>query len=687
MFININDGSFNVYVYTFSWKSKNPFISLRICRHPFSRFVREMKRSHSELSSSGPEPKKTASTSTGHLPISDHYEVSYMHRDVVTGVVQSKRFGYILTASEDGVVKFWKRTGNSPTGGPKVNPNTGSAIPVGSRCLEFVKSYRSHSSGVRSLSISKNGETAASVGADGVIKFYDVSTFDVSGMIRLGETAKNDMGPAACFVLKDQSGFAISRKSDNAIVVYDVETLTESKVLSIHPKPVVSLSYNYKYDTLVSFCAGGMIEYIDCRGTDLSSIGGEVRKENGPAVEFSSKFDTDLFDLAKKSTHAVASCISPDGLAMAVSCEDSKVRIFDFRTGKCITKLPESEKVYAKLMGTGALDNIDSIEYGKRSAMEREIKDSPLVDSKGEFDTGSGMQRMSMQFDSTSRYLLYPSLMGIKCIDVLKNRQMGIIGRGDASQHRFVGICLCDLDAVVDKQMELQRAEGAGGMTDETDNTFNPMLVSCSYKQKRLFVFTRLDVVNCGANFDRDILNEQPEAADLIAMTTTGVNDEGKRTSASGAILRTSMGDIHFKLFAAECPRTVENFVVHSQNGYYNDVIFHRVIKGFMLQTGDPEGNGTGGESIWGGEFDDEIHRSLKHDRPFTVSMANAGPGTNGSQFFITTVPTPWLDGKHTVFGRVTKGAEVCLAIENCKTGSLDKPVDTIKILNVDLDF
>ena len=125
---------------------------------------------------------------------------------------------------------------------------------------------------------------------------------------------------------------------------------------------------------------------------------------------------------------------------------------------------------------------------------------------------------------------------------------------------------------------------------------------------------------------------------------------------------------------------------MHSKAGYYDGIIFHRVIKGFMLQTGDPLGDGTGGESIWGGEFEDEINRALKHDRSFTVSMANAGPNTNGSQFFITTVPTPWLDGKHSVFGRVVKGMDVCMAIEKAKTNPrTDKPLDDIKMINIEV--
>jgi peptidylprolyl isomerase domain and WD repeat-containing protein 1 len=128
----------------------------------------------------------------------------------------------------------------------------------------------------------------------------------------------------------------------------------------------------------------------------------------------------------------------------------------------------------------------------------------------------------------------------------------------------------------------------------------------------------------------------------------------------------------------------VENFSVHSRNGYYNGLLFHRVIKGFMIQTGDPKGDGTGGESIWGSEFEDEFNRSLKHDRPFTVSMANAGPNTNGSQFFITTVPLPRLDGKHTVFGRVFKGMEVVTMIERVETRRGDRPINDVKILNID---
>ena len=104
--------------------------------------------------------------------------------------------------------------------------------------------------------------------------------------------------------------------------------------------------------------------------------------------------------------------------------------------------------------------------------------------------------------------------------------------------------------------------------------------------------------------------------------------------------MRPNRPSTQIKLFPEFAPVSVENFATHARNGYYNNHIFHRVISGFMIQTGDPNGDGTGGTSIWGNEFKDEFHHNLRHDRPYTVSMANAGPNTNGSQFFITVVPT-----------------------------------------------
>jgi peptidyl-prolyl cis-trans isomerase B (cyclophilin B) len=149
----------------------------------------------------------------------------------------------------------------------------------------------------------------------------------------------------------------------------------------------------------------------------------------------------------------------------------------------------------------------------------------------------------------------------------------------------------------------------------------------------------------------------------------------------SNATMKTNLGDIELELYDEDAPQTVENFRKLSGDGFYDGVIFHRVIKDFMIQGGDPTGTGTGGP---GYQFEDEFnqHKIVRG----ALAMANAGPNTNGSQFFIvTTDEAPWLDGKHTVFGRVTDGMDVVDQIEAAETDARDKPVDEVRIESVAL--
>ncbi|KAA8908669.1 putative peptidyl-prolyl cis-trans isomerase ppi1 [Sphaerosporella brunnea] len=150
--------------------------------------------------------------------------------------------------------------------------------------------------------------------------------------------------------------------------------------------------------------------------------------------------------------------------------------------------------------------------------------------------------------------------------------------------------------------------------------------------------------------------------------------------------LDTSMGSITLELYTDHAPRTCKNFLTLAQRGYYNGCLFHRIIPDFMIQGGDPTGTGRGGSSIYGGKFDDEIHPSLKHTGAGVLSMANSGPNTNGSQFFITLAPTPWLDKKHTIFGRVHSGMRVVQRMGLVKTDRNDKPVDDVKIIKARVD-
>ena len=181
------------------------------------------------------------------------------------------------------------------------------------------------------------------------------------------------------------------------------------------------------------------------------------------------------------------------------------------------------------------------------------------------------------------------------------------------------------------------------------------------------------------------------------------------------ATMTTTMGTIKIRLFPQYAPKTVENFTTHAKNGYYDGLIFHRVIKDFMIQGGDPNGTGMGGESIWGTPFEDEFSQEL-HNLRGALSMANSGPCTNGSQFFIVQADTvdpsfipqmesmvddgfpqqvidnykevggtPWLDFKHTVFGQVFEGMDVVDEIANVKTALQDKPAQDVKIISVEI--
>ena len=182
------------------------------------------------------------------------------------------------------------------------------------------------------------------------------------------------------------------------------------------------------------------------------------------------------------------------------------------------------------------------------------------------------------------------------------------------------------------------------------------------------------------------------------------------------AVMHTNMGDVEIKLFPEHAPKTVENFTTHAKNGYYNGLIFHRVIKDFMIQGGDPTGTGMGGESIWGNSFEDEFTPKL-HNLRGALCMANAGPNTNGSQFFIvqaSDVPanmldqmkdladngfppeiaeayaklggTPWLDGSYTIFGQVFDGLDIIFDIQSVATDSNDKPEKDVVIEKISVE-
>ena len=163
----------------------------------------------------------------------------------------------------------------------------------------------------------------------------------------------------------------------------------------------------------------------------------------------------------------------------------------------------------------------------------------------------------------------------------------------------------------------------------------------------------------------------------LMASTAHG---EATRPRAT---IETTKGTIVIELYKDKAPKTVANFIKLTKQGFYKWIIFHRVIPGFMIQTGDPNGTGGGGPGYM---FEDEFSPDLRHDGPGVVSMANRGPNTNGSQFFITLAATPWLDGKHSVFGRVVQGQEVVQQIAAVKRDASDRPLEKIEMKQVTIE-
>ncbi|XP_038894702.1 peptidyl-prolyl cis-trans isomerase CYP71 [Benincasa hispida] len=570
------------------------------------------------------------------IPSANMYEKSYMHRDVVTHVAVSSA-DFFITGSDDGHLKFWKKK------------------PIG---IEFAKHFRSHLGPIEGIAVSVDGLLCCTISSDHSVKIYDVVNYDMMVMIRLPF-----IPGAAEWVYKQgdvKARLAISDRNSSFVHIYDARSGSNEPIASreVHLGPVKVMKYNHVFDSVISADAKGLIEYWTPDTLQFP--------END--VNFKLKSDTNLFEIVKCKTTVSAIEVSPDGKQFSITSPDRRIRVFWYRTGKLRRVYDESLEVAQDLQRSDApLYRLEAIDFGRRMAVEKEIE-----------KTESAPQPNAV-FDESSNFLIYATLLGIKVVNLHTNKVARILGKVE-NNDRFLRIALYQGDKSSKKVRKIPSA--AANANESKEPLTDPTLLCCAFKKHRIYLFSRREPEEPeDATKGRDVFNEKPPADELLA-----VSDIGKSVTTSlpdNVILHTTMGDVHMRLYPEECPKTVENFTTHCRNGYYDNLIFHRVIKGFMIQTGDPLGDGTGGQSIWGREFEDEFHKSLRHDRPFTVSMANAGPNTNGSQFFITTVATPWLDNKHTVFGRVVKGMDVVQTIEKVKTDKADKPYQDVKILNV----
>ncbi|KAG6890621.1 hypothetical protein C0995_006597 [Termitomyces sp. Mi166 len=574
-----------------------------------------------------------------HLPNTDQYYKSFMHRDTINFTVVTKT-DFLITTSVDGHLKLWKKQDEG---------------------IEFVKHYRAHLSPVVAVSASADGQLFATVSDDGSAKVFDVVNFGMSdskaGTIRIYD-GRGDGKP-----------------------LETIETL--------HRFPVHLMTFSDKFDAVISADEGGFVEY-------WQPVEPFVLPKNVAGL-WSYKSETDLYEFKKFKSTPTCITLSPNSSSFVTfSLPDRQVRVFNFLSGKMTRKYDESLEAVQEMQQAGtAAYKVEDMEFGRRLAVERELE-MPGPDN---FTPGRWINAI---WDETGSFIIYPTLLGIKVLNVVTNRVVRLLGKDEAV--RFLNLSLYQgapakkgittmvghllirsVRDVYSLSTIIKAMAASANPILANKAQRDPTLFCTGFKRGRVYLFTRSEPEDNKLG-ERDVFNERPTRDEQNVAAAAPAAKIGPSPVANSATIHTTVGDMHLRLFPQQAPKAVENFVGHARSGYFEGIIFHRVIAKFMIQTGDPLGDGTGGTSIWDREFEDEFSDDLKHDRPYTVSMANAGPNTNGSQFFITTTATPWLDKKHTIFGRVISGYEVVHTIENVKVSKIDKPYEDIKIINVEVE-
>ena len=526
------------------------------------------------------------------LPRSTRYSKSLMHKDQVAYAVFTPLTEFLITASFDGVVKFWKKMATG---------------------IEFVKQYKAHAGEIRGVSVSRDGRDFATVGLDQTAKVFDVVSFDMVAMVAL------DFVPGSvCWVHKRGASLpllAVAGQDKGRIDIFDGRGEPEGAsqtcihtITGLHRAPVSLMAFNDAYDCVVSLDETGMIEYWRPSGT-----------YDKPDNVFQYKSSTSLFEMRKTKSTPTSLSISPAGDRFATfSLPDRKLRIFDFCSGRLYRTYDESLQVNEDMQQSGsATHRLEPADFAKRLAVEKELEASPAMRNKP-----------NAIFDETGHFIIYGSMLGVKVLNTYTNQVVRVYGKDEP--FRPVNLAIYQGQPQKKGFTTVEMGASDNPLLQESES-HDPMLVATGLSKTRFYMYTNDQDF---AKSTRDVQNEKPTQLGQKKAAPAKQAETG-----TAAVMHTTYGDIHLRLFPDAAPRAVENFVTHAKRGYYNNTIFHRVIRKFMIQCGDPLGDGTGGESIWGREFEDEFG-TLRHDKPYTLSMANAGPNTNGSQFFITTDKT-----------------------------------------------
>lgn len=372
-------------------------------------------------------------------------------------------------------------------------------------------------------------------------------------MLQLDTTPK-----CVCWVHKRGASLpllAVSDEIGHTIRIYDGRGETQTPIRtnsSLHRSPVTAMAYNNAYDCVISADENGMIEYWQPdEGFDK------------PDNVFQYKSSTSLFEFKKAKSLPSSITISPSGSQFATfSFPDRRVRVFDFPTGKLHRTYDESLLTITEMQQAGtALQKLEDVEFGRRLAVERELE-NPAIQN-----------RINVIFDESGNFILYGSILGAKVINTLTNRVVKVYGKDEP--FRSLNLALYQGQPQKKGVVTVSMAASANPLLQEAEER-DAMLVSTGSGKVRFYMFTNDEDIS---RSERDIQNEKPKN-----LNSRQHIEAKPAESGTAAILHTTYGDIHIRLFPEAAAKAVENFVTHSKNGYYNNTIFHRVIRKFMIQ-------------------------------------------------------------------------------------------------------
>jgi peptidylprolyl isomerase domain and WD repeat-containing protein 1 len=488
--------------------------------------------------------------------------------------------------------------------------------------LEFVKGINPHDGPFHSYSVSPDGNLIATGSRNGRISVLDISSFNLISKFDFRAPVRVTVSFVSVSPI---NGLAVAFSGESTIRIIDaLEQLSGDSTV---PTTLRLFSDIHRSPiTCMQFIDGWQfVVSSDCDGLL------EFWRPDGCEPKFSYKFkaDTDLYLMAQSSLTAVS--IAASRSRIAVCCSDWSVRVFDIASGLLVRTIPDD-------LGRDDFFGLDADEFSARCSAERDYRQ---VNSY-----------FSVAFDDADATLVVPSIVGLKFLSVASGALVRVIGRVEKHE-RFNSVALLQ----------------TGGV---------PMAAATAFDRQRFYLFTN----RAPESAKRDVFNERAAKERLVQPAKP--RKAGTTEWPGVATLHTTKGSIKFRMFADECPLAVENFVTHARRGYYDNIRIHRVVRDFCIQTGDPTGRGTGGQSIWGGTFEDEFpDGGHRFDKPGMVGMANTGRNSNGSQFFIATVAVEYLSGKHTCWGEVVDGMENVKAIELVPVDNYRHPLQEVKLVNV----